>query len=526
VTRRLSVWLAGAAVLATVLALVGCVVATTVGPVKAAAHPGYPAGIACDAPGCHDTYKHKQPYMGPCEDCHTLNSWTPAVYSHKDKSFDNGMHPNIGCVMCHTEGEPLPPRECRNCHEAPHGGLKACVNCHTTNAWGMRKPLPETHVSLLGGHAKLECFDCHKDAKATAKPRQCTNCHGTNHGGLTNCQDCHDPSTGWNPKEGWNHDTFFVRVGQHAKLDCNQCHKGGRFAGTPKVCVGCHGKQHGGLTDCSSCHTPLASAGFAYTKFRHSSVFPLTGQHTKIGCTSATGAHTCHVTGTAHGEFAKVRGNGSHACVDCHGAHHGGLTDCAACHTTAGFSATTFRHTGFPLTGRHTTLRCDQCHPGGEFTPKPSTRCVDCHGEKHGGQTQCQHCHTPAGFHDVPPFTDHPIPLGGTHADTTKCTRCHPTTGPGSGPVFNNTVPPCVTCHAATIPHVGPTDCVRCHWPTSWPDVHFTHSPIYFFPGVEAPHAYNDPIFGPYPTGCAKCHPSSDAVADFTDHNCSNSECH
>ena len=520
-TRRPTVWLAGAAVLLTVFALVGCVVATTLTPVKAAQHPGYTAGTACDAPGCHNTYKHKEPYLGPCENCHTLDSWTPAVYSHLDKTFDNGMHPLVGCAMCHTEGKPLPSPDCSKCHESPHGVTPACVGCHTTAAWGMRKPMPENHLSLLGGHKKLECFDCHKSAKIPAKPRQCTNCHGTNHGGLTNCQDCHAPATGWNPKPGWDHNTFFKIVGQHKKLDCTQCHKGGRFANTPRVCVGCHGKKHGGLTNCASCHTPLASNGFKYTTFKHSSVFVLTGRHKSVGCMGSSGVQ-CHY----NGKFAQVRGNGSHRCVDCHGAQHGGLTACASCHTTAGFGATTFRHTAFPLTGRHATLRCSQCHPGGEFYPKPSTHCVNCHGEKHGGQTQCQTCHTPAGFNDVPPYTAHPIPLGGTHADTTKCTRCHPATSSSSGPVFSNTIPACVTCHASTIPHVGPTNCVSCHWPTSWSQDHFAHPAIMFGsdPVPAVPH--NALSSGTYPTDCLNCHPGSGGNPNFTAHSCTSTGCH
>jgi len=512
-------------VLLTVLALVGCVVATTVTPVKAAAHPGFTAGTACDAAGCHNTYKHKKPYLGPCEECHALDRWKPAVYAHKNKSFDNGMHPLIGCAMCHTEGEPLPSKECSTCHESPHGGFKACANCHTTNAWGMRKSLPETHVSLLGGHKKLECFDCHKDAKATEKARTCTNCHGTNHGGLTNCQDCHDPSTGWNPKEGWNHDTFFKRVGAHAKLDCGDCHKNGRFANTPRVCVGCHGKQHGGLTDCGSCHSPSAAGGFKNTSFRHSSVFNLTGRHANLDCTQ------CH----AKRQFARVLGGGSHACVSCHGAQHGGLTNCASCHTTSGFSNTTFVHARvFPLVGKHATLACDRCHlednpDNRTFFPKPGDHCVDCHGTKHGNQTQCQTCHSNANPSFIPALSytaHHPIPIGGTHADTSKCTRCHPATGPDSGPVFNSAIPACDTCHASTVPHVGPTDCIRCHWPTSWAEAHFTHPAVMFGsnPVPEVPH--NALISGTYPTDCVNCHPGTGTDPNFTAHSCSNGTCH
>jgi hypothetical protein len=528
VTRRLSVWLAGAAVVLTVLALVGCVVATTVAPVKATQHPGFTAGTACDAAGCHTPssfkppYQHKEPYLGPCENCHSLDRWKPAVYSHKDTSFDNGMHPLVGCAMCHKEGQPLPTGGCAKCHQSPHGGFKQCVNCHTTNAWGMRKPLPDTHISLLGGHSKLTCFDCHKDEKKPQQPRHCTNCHGTNHGGLTNCQDCHDPSTGWKPKNGWSHDTFFVRIGQHAKLDCTACHKGGRFAGTPKVCVGCHGKQHGGLTNCGACHTPAAAAGFKYTTFKHASTgFPLTGRHTSVGCMGNTGVQ-CHY----NGQFAKVRGGGSHACVACHGAQHGGLTDCASCHTTAGFGAPTFRHTAFPLVGKHGTVGCTgttaiPCHPGGEFFPKPNKACVSCHGSMspHGsGTTQCQDCHSPANpaFAPIAPYTNHPIRLTGVHTDTTKCGQCHPS--------LNFTAPrtACTVsgCHAVF--HVGPTDCLRCHFrPTP-----FQHPPIYFGTVLVPASPHMDLAHGTYPTDCLNCHPGSGTVPDFTVHSCSNASCH
>jgi hypothetical protein len=523
VTRRLSIWLAGTALLLTVLALVGCVVAT-IPSVKAAAHPGFAAGTACDATGCHTPsyfkppFTHKEPYLGPCETCHTLNGWTPAVYTHKDSSFDNGMHPLIGCAMCHTEGQPLPSSQCSSCHEAPHLGSKACVNCHTTTAWGMRKPLPADHVSLLGGHSKLECFDCHD--KTPVKPRTCTNCHGTNHGGLTNCQDCHDPATGWEPKEGWSHSAFFRITGQHTKLDCTDCHENGRFANTPRVCVGCHGKKHGGLTDCANCHTP---AGFDPSTFRHSSVFRLTGRHAQLPCTA------CH----AQNQFARVLGKGSHQCVSCHGVQHGGLRDCASCHTTAGFEDATFRHqTAFPLIGVHATLACSQCHIGGEFFPPPSKVCANCHGPMHGGIAGCDRCHTPVSFTDVPPFTAHPIPLGGAHASTTHCDRCH------TGLNFVAYPTQCVTCHGASgsastlVPHVGPTACLDCHWPTAWTDVHFTHAAVMFGSGLaglpDNPHrtsttfgTYDSSSFSTYPTGCAKCHPGpAGSDANFTAHSC------
>lgn len=500
-TRRLMVWLAGGVVLLTVFALVGCVLTTTVAPVKATGHPGYVAGTACDAAKCHDTYKHKEPYLGPCENCHGLDRWKPAVYSHEDPTFDNGMHPLIGCAMCHVEGEPLPSPECSSCHTAPHEGSSTCGNCHGTNAWGMRKPLPGDHVSLEGGHSTLSCFECHEAGPAPKTARTCTSCHGTNHGGLKKCETCHDPARGWEPTPGWSHDGFFKITGQHKKLECTQCHKNGKFPGTPKVCVGCHGKKHGGLTNCAKCHT---TAGFKPSSFRHSSVFRLTGRHADLACTK------CHYKR----QYAKVLGNGSHACVSCHGTKHGGLTDCARCHTTAGFGIVDFTHpSSFPLTGGHRNVGCTRCHPSLVFTPPPSTNCANCHAgdSNHGSNVPpCQQCHTPTGGWNSASF-NHPgsFPLTGGHA-ARACTACHP----GSpAPVFSpvpSTV--CEDCHA---PRHGPgLQCADCHTVAGgFGTFSFDHSSTGFV--LLGPHAVlgcNDRchpslIFSPPPnTTCDTCH--------------------
>jgi len=37
--------------------------------------------------------------------------------------------------------------------------------------------------------------------------------------------------------------------------------------------------------------------------------------------------------------------------VTCHGAHHGGLTNCAQCHTTSGWSPSNFNHPGTGMDG-------------------------------------------------------------------------------------------------------------------------------------------------------------------------------
>jgi hypothetical protein len=522
------VWLVGSALLAATSALVGCAVTATFTPVVAATHPAYTPGIACDAANCHNQYKHKEPYIGPCENCHNLVNWKRVTYKHVNKEFDQGMHPLIGCPTCHTEGEPLPSPECSACHDAPHKGLQTCSSCHSTLAWHYFKPVPSGHLALDGGHSKLICLDCHT-AKATPTPhRTCTSCHGTNHGGLTTCQDCHTPAGMWKPKPGWNHNRFFVLLGHHKTLyaqgKCTACHVDNRFAGTPKVCVGCHGRQHGGLSDCASCHTTTA---FEPPLFRHSSVFALTGAHAKLKCT------TCHpnkVFTSAHA-FGRTITRTHPACGDCHTPHHGGLTQCAECHTTSSFANTTFKHsTVFPLVGAHAALaaagKCSACHPGGRFASVLGRNCVDCHGgdSPHGSSVgACSQCHSPSaanGFNSPSAFPDHPVALNAHHANPQACRDCHQTL------VFSSTRRPCESCHAGAgsaatkIPHVGPTDCYSCHRPTVWSDTSkFTHPAIPIVPPHTAP-PHTSLSFGGYPLGCEGCHPGP----DFTSHTCT--ACH
>jgi hypothetical protein len=514
VRRRLAVWLVGSALLAATAILVGCAVTAATAPIAVVEHEAFAPGTACDSANCHTQYKHEEPYLGACEKCHNLVDWKQITYTHKDPTFDRGMHPLVGCAMCHTEGGPLPSRACSSCHpEAPHKGWTSCGSCHGTRAWGMRKPLPEGHVSLKGDHAPLECFDCHKAPIAPAKARGCVDCHGSNHGGLTQCQNCHDPETGWAPKPGWSHNDFFVIKGAHSRLECTDCHVDDRFAGTPKVCVGCHGTEHGGLSDCGACHTTV---GFLPPTFRHSSVFRLTKGHADLSC------GRCH----PNKAFARTKNDAGKSCTGCHTPKHGGLTACGQCHPSGDSDPSLFHHpVTFPLLGKH-DQPCDSCHLGNEFVPAPSDVCADCHSflSPHGpGIAGCQNCHTPAttlpnGWEHIS-VSGHPIALGGHHA-AASCTApdgCH------SSLVFSGPTTPCVSCHAGTVPHVGPSDCASCHYPTQWAELHFTHPSIPSSSGGNpSVHTFTD--FGPYPAGCVGCHPGTGEAPNLGEHSCTT--CH
>jgi len=472
---------------------------------KKVEHPTVSATQSCDsckeAPQ-HD-YKHKEPYTGQCETCHTTSSWRIIHYSHPDQDFNISMHGVIGCTACHTEGDTkLPSTACETCHQerSPHKGkTQRCAQCHTPLAWSLNRAVPSNHVSLEGGHAGLSCFMCHSGAESTTKTRTCVDCHGTNHGGLTKCQDCHDPALFWKPKADFDHGTFFKLEGAHAKQACTACHIKGKFAGTPKTCVGCHGVHHGGLTNCAQCHTP---ANFSWTpkaSFNHSTFFKLEGAHAKQDCTA------CHT----NGKFAGT----PKTCVGCHGTHHGGLTNCAQCHTPKNYSWTPkagFDHsTFFKLEGRHLLVQCAQCHPNGRFAGTPTT-CVSCHGNHHGlsALTDCSKCHSPL-VSWTPIGVDHSaFPLTGKHK-TVSCSKCH------SDGVFAGKSHDCVSCHGTR--HGGLTSCASCHTTAGFESSTFDHSTKLALLGAHAKLA------------CSKCHPSNlyaNLNPDFTGTGPACTDCH
>lgn len=455
-----------------------------------AQHPSIPAGKTCA--DCHaKDHTHLPPYVGACETCHVLTSWRIVVYKHKNPDLDMGIHGVMGCRRCHTEGSPVLPTTCPACHTAPHAGWQDCAKCHQPLTFLVRRPPPPGHLSLLGGHSNLTCLECHATPQPPATPRTCASCHGTHHGGLAGCERCHDPARGWTPL-AFDHNVFFRLTGIHKTLACGRCHPDGRFANTPIRCVSCHGVRHGGLTNCARCHT---TARFKPSTFRHSRVFPLSpGPHARLRCSR------CHPRNL----YAHVTGRN---CVGCHGRVHG-MSTCTACHTRTGAVASNWNHSiFFALTGAHRSLACSACH-GSPLRPAAGTRCVSCHGTKHGGVTNCDFCHTTTSFVPIHAIT-HPngIPLAGHHGSLSGCAECHHT------PLnFVSAPRACVECHAGDVPHVGPSDCVRCHYPVaSFATLHFTHPSVTPHTSTRFPcdfcHDFHN-FTVPRSVICVMCHPA------------------
>jgi cytochrome c nitrite reductase small subunit len=270
--------------------------------------------------------------------------------------------PNSNCLACHNP-PPDPSLPTVNFKHAGHANLD-CISCHIRFVHTTVNP-PE----YVDPAAMSSCFKCHNGSIA---PNNCSYCHTPPHEARGECSTCHDQQS-WTGDGPANHP--FPRTGAHADLTCKDCHvskpgveniAGTSLAKADPACISCHGDKHGGLTDCASCHTPTQ---WSTVDFKHP--FALTGAHAKLSCSD------CHVS-TPGGKTipgTNFPAAGGKTCVSCHGKQHGGLTNCASCHTTTAFKPSTFRH---PATGGEHTYRsfaCVKCHPSGY-----ATHSCTCHG--------------------------------------------------------------------------------------------------------------------------------------------------
>jgi len=488
------------------------------------------------------------------------------------------------CTSCHQLGQRgIDPDKCLSCHTplrtriAQRRGFhatvsRACASCHKDHFGRSFDPVRlatgtfdhgDTGYRLVGRHVNTTCRSCHRPAHVTDPEVRrvlgqagrldqtflglgddCETCHrDENPHGQTfadeSCDACHSPR-GWDDVSGFDHAaTGFALVGAHANAECSACHGdagrgAARFEGLSTSCRGCHADEspHGGQfrgQECSSCH---GSATWGTTpNFSHARTgFPLTGAHAAIACAS------CHPGSGPRRQFEGVE----HAsCQSCHEDGHDGAfgTDCATCHTTAGwqqmsssFDADRFdheAHTGFALVGAHGRIDCASCHGarddaaisitftgptrGVTFPPVAAETCLSCHRDPHAGAFAddpggpvCDNCHgqdawLPTAF-GIERHAETAFPLTGAHL-ATPCSACHATDPGDLAPDFQ-VAGACESCHAELNPHGdefadagGVTRCAECHNTTDWDLATFDHSQTGF------------PLTGAHVgTACTACH--------------------
>lgn len=167
---------------------------------------------------------HVDPHQGnlglTCTECHNQDIWEPTVLVAEHAST------NFALVGMHA--------------------LTPCENCHTRATVGEFRGTP------------FQCHFCHQQDMARAIPNHAIN------GWVVDCENCHGPEN-WQAR-GFDHSAFPL-LGGHAGVDCLQCHTNGLFAGTNPACFACHQNDYvtapnhvanNFSTDCTLCHNIFA----------------------------------------------------------------------------------------------------------------------------------------------------------------------------------------------------------------------------------------------------------------------------
>jgi hypothetical protein len=189
----------------------------------------------------------------------------------------------------------------------------------------------------------------------------------------------------------------------------------------------------------------------------------------------------------------------SKTCRECHSDHKGREFDSTA------VNEKNFDHlklTGYSLEGKHSQLKCSECHKETrEKKPISSkavryfgkqTSCVSCHKKDdvhffkgEWAKKDCVACHSPESWKEKLHFNhakDAKYPLRGKHAEM-KCSECHLVKNTRTTSIYkwaNLKAKECLTCHAS--PHAGKLSaqfqtgrCNTCHTETEWKTPHFKH---------------------------------------------------
>jgi hypothetical protein len=246
---------------------------------------------------------------------------------------------------------------CELCHTPFRGpDFARCIQCHTN--------VRDQMTNAQGLHGQIR------------NPEDCVACH-TDHQGRTVSMTRASPDSFPHNQFGFtlvNHQVDYAK----AAITCRTCHSFAtqdikiKSANVLAACVECHREKDAPFVAdhrrqmgeaCLACHD-----GTDRLKgFKHASVYPLDGKHAAVACVK------CH----ANNVFRGTPKN----CVACHAdppVHRGQFgTDCASCHTVAGWTpARLIKHT-FPINhgNQGKESDCKVCHP----TNYATNTCYGCH---------------------------------------------------------------------------------------------------------------------------------------------------
>ncbi len=450
-----------------------------------------------------------------CQTCHLSGAMTFATFT-----FDHGRTKwpltakhKTACRTCHRGKGPAEFERfeaggaaCKNCHkhQVVHASPKfpkgrwenpKCLKCHVQpgdRAMRNQKELekefhgPTSDFPLLKKHKGLDCTLCHKNrspgVKGTTFEEESPECGDRCHEDVLHkgtlgklCTPCHESGSFSAAK--FDHEKPFpdggsyARVGEHLKLDCEQCHTKARtFKDTPNTCAAaqCHldDDAHKGRlgTGCEKCHNPTGDQLFNHNTM---SKFRLDGKHLNVRCAD------CHPSITFKPRPA--------TCFGCHPepqVHKGSYgTTCEQCHTTRTWEDIKPLHDvgDFALKGSHNNLACERCHRDNRPLAGSGNLCINCHRQddihNNSLSPRCGECHTQWSF--APARFDHGrvgCNLTGLHR-TMACFDCHKSGN------FSALSAQCASCHhddgirvgvRLGVDHQAQATCANCHNSNSW----------------------------------------------------------
>lgn len=469
------------------------------------------------------------------------------------------------CTKCHLLGNKGTSSKCLECHveirnlisakKGYHSSAevtgKECHECHGEHFGRDFKVvvMDEKRFNhnlagfrLEGKHMEAGCSDCHKPQLIRHPISQkkegqtylglgteCVSCHEDVHQKTLSddCSSCHDQNS-FRPAPLFDHSASYPLAGRHKTVSCGLCHvkeiRNGRefqrFAGTDHAnCTSCHEDVHRNKfgSNCLKCHNENSFKEVrSISAFDHNQTgYPLTGMHLSVDC------RKCHPKNFTQ----EIRHSN---CSDCHKDEHKGqlasngrAPDCRQCHSTNGFTPSSYRlddHnlSAFPLRGAHLSTPCTDCHKktdAWDFSIS-GERCINCHENIHEGkirekyfpQANCTVCHSEKSWknidfsHDATNFR-----LRGKHA-TASCRDCHyRESAAGVNQQFQGLGMNCENCHedvhASQFAENGKNDCERCHAFENWSPERFNHNDARF--KLDGKHAGLQ---------CIQCHKPADRL--------------
>lgn len=198
---------------------------------------------------CFSCHQKDDPHAGAygtdCGACHSPDGWLPAKFDHNLSAFKlEGEHAEVECESCHQNNVfKGTPQDCYSCHQKDdeHRGANGtdCVTCHSPSSWEDAS-FDHSIFPLTGGHASVECRQCHTTGSFAAIPADCLSCHAEpmKHAGQfgTDCATCHS-TTAWSPATFNENHVFPLNHGESGAVSCKTCHPSSY---TTYTCYGCH----------------------------------------------------------------------------------------------------------------------------------------------------------------------------------------------------------------------------------------------------------------------------------------------